>query len=63
MMMAAGDVENGAILTPYNAQATLIRRLIKSSGIKDKVSLYDMLFEGNYCFAPQSPYCIGSGWV
>ena len=39
MMMAAEDVENGAILTPYNAQATLIRRLIKSSGIRDKVNV------------------------
>lgn len=37
MLLATGDVGNGAILTPYNAQATLIRRLIKSSGIKEKV--------------------------
>ena len=43
MLIAAGDVENGAILTPYNAQATLIRRLIKSSGIKQKASFAEKI--------------------
>ena len=37
MLMAAGDAESGAILSPYNGQVKLIRSMMQRSRFADKV--------------------------